>query len=69
MVKLAGMVLLAVGVILLVWAYDASRSLDSEVSRVFRGSPNDRSMWLLIGGVAAGAAGIGLVLLPRRRSS
>jgi hypothetical protein len=69
MVKLAGMVLLAVGILLLVWAYDASKALDSEVSRVFRGSPTDRSMWLLIGGVAAGAAGIGLVLLPRRRSS
>jgi zinc transporter ZupT len=52
---------LAGGVVLVVYGVAASESLSSDVSRFFTGSPTDKTMWLLIGGIAAiivGAAGL-----------
>lgn len=50
--------LLAVGVILIVLGINASESFSSDVSRAFTGSPTDKAMWLLIGGVAAAVVGL-----------
>ena len=53
--------LLAVGVVLVVLGVQAMGSLESDVSRFFRGTPTDRSVWMLVGGilcVAVGAIGI-----------
>lgn len=55
--KTIGLVLLGVGVVLIIFGLSASESLGSEVSRFFTGTPTDKSMWLLIGGVAAIAFG------------
>jgi hypothetical protein len=49
---------LVVGIILIVWGLNASDSVSSSFSRFFTGSPTDKSMWLLIGGAAAGAFGL-----------
>lgn len=54
--------LLAVGIILVVFGINATNSFGSDVSRFFTGSPTDKAIWLLIGGVLAAVIGlIGLV--------
>lgn len=50
--------LLVVGVILLVFGFNAYHSASSDVSRFFTGGPTDKSLWLLIGGLAAGIVGV-----------
>jgi hypothetical protein len=52
-----GLALLAVGIALIVMGINASDSFGSEVSRFFTGTPTDKSMWLLIGGIAATCVG------------
>ena len=51
-----------VAVILLIWGFTALDSFNSDVSRFFTGSPTDKAVWLMIGGVAATVIGaIGLL--------
>jgi LPXTG-motif cell wall-anchored protein len=57
--------LLIVGVILIIWGVSASESVGSELSELFTGSPTDKTIWLLIGGIVA--AILGLFGLMRRR--
>lgn len=59
-----GIALAAVGIVLLIMGINASQSLGSDISRFFTGNPTDRSVWLLIGGAAALAAGIGAGFAP-----
>jgi H+/Cl- antiporter ClcA len=58
--------ILVVGVVLGIYGIAASESLSSDVSRFFTGSPTDRTMWLLIGGLAAIVFGGGGLLLRGR---
>jgi hypothetical protein len=51
--KAIGIALLAVGIALIVFGINASDSVSSDVSRFFTGHPTDKSMWLLLGGIAA----------------
>jgi uncharacterized membrane protein YidH (DUF202 family) len=55
--KTIGMALLAVGIALLAFGISASDSFSSDVSRFFTGNPTDKSMWLILGGIAAVAMG------------
>ncbi len=48
-----GLALLAVGITLLIFGVNASESFGSEAKRFFTGTPTDKSMWLLLGGIAA----------------
>lgn len=50
--------LLAVGVVLVIWGISASESFGSDVSRFFTGSPTNKAIWLLIGGIVAGIVGL-----------
>ena len=60
--KVTSAVLLAVGVVLLIYGVNASHSFASDVSRFFTGSPTDKTVWLMIGGLIAAIVGIfGLV--------
>ena len=52
-----GLALLAVGIVLIVFGINASESFGSEAKRFFTGTPTDKSMWLLIGGIAATTVG------------
>lgn len=62
--KLAiGLALLVAGIAMLVWGISAADSLESEVSEFFTGNPTDKSMWLMIGGIAAAICGIVLAAL------
>ena len=58
--------ILAVGVVLVIYGVAASESFSSDVSRFFTGSPTDKTMWLMIGGIVAII--IGLVGLLRGRA-
>lgn len=57
--KLLSLTLLAVGVILIAYSIQASDSIGSDISRLFTGSPTDKTIWLLVGGGIASAIGVG----------
>jgi hypothetical protein len=52
--------------VFIVLGVNATNSFGSDVSRFFTGSPTDKAVWMLIGGVAASVAGlVGLTLTLR----
>ena len=59
-----GLALIVVGVVLVVYGIDASNSASSTVSRAFTGSPTNRTLWLLLGGVAAAIVGAVMAFRP-----
>jgi hypothetical protein len=56
--------LVAVGIMLIVFGINASQSFSSDVSRVFTGSPTDKTVWFFVSGAAALA--VGLTMLFQR---
>ena len=62
-----GLALLAIGIVLIIFGLNATDSFSSDVSRFFTGSPTDKSMWLLLGGIAATI--VGSVMSLRRGSA
>lgn len=52
-----GIALLAVGIVLMIFGINATDSFVSDVSRFFTGSPTDKAIWLLLGGIAATVVG------------
>ena len=64
--KALGIGLLIAGIVLTIFGINASESFGSEVSRFFTGTPTDKSMWLLIGGIAAAITGLFLTLTSRK---
>lgn len=60
--------LVAGGILLIVLGINASNSLSSDISRFFTGSPTDKAVWLLAGGVLMAVIGLmGLTRLLRRK--
>lgn len=51
--------LLVGGVVLMIIGINAMNSFSSDVSRLFTGSPTDKAVWMLIGGIVA--TGVGLM--------
>ena len=56
--KLISLAILALGIVLVIYGVSASESFSSDVSRFFTGSPTDKTIWLMIGGVAAIVVGL-----------
>ena len=56
--KFLSLALLVGGVVLIVIGFNATKSFSSDVSRFFTGSPTDKAVWMLIGGVVAALAGL-----------
>ena len=59
--KLISLVILAGGIVFVVFGVTATKSFSSDVSRFFTGSPTDKAIWMLIGGIVAiiiGLAGL-----------
>jgi hypothetical protein len=56
--KLVSLALLVGGITLIVVGINATNSFNSDVSRFFTGSPTDKAIWMLIGGVVAAAIGL-----------
>ena len=61
--RAVSLAILAGGILLTIYGAAASKSFSSDISRFFTGSPTDKAMWMLIGGVVAII--IGLVGLLR----
>ena len=64
--KLISLAILAGGIVLVVFGVAATKSFSSDISRFFTGSPTDKAIWMLIGGIVAiiiGLAGLSLVNL------
>jgi zinc transporter ZupT len=55
--KAISLALLAGGIILIIVGINATDSFNSDVSRFFTGSPTDKAVWTLIGGIAASIVG------------
>lgn len=64
--RLVSTALLVGGVALIIYGINASNSIGSSFSRMFNGSPTDKSIWLLIGGATAAIIGLVGVLRGSR---
>lgn len=52
-----GIALLVVGIGLIAYGLNASDSFTSGVSRAFTGAPTNKTLWLLLGGIASAIVG------------
>lgn len=64
--RIVALALLAGGVLLLVFGVNAMNSASSDLSRLFTGSPSDRTIWMMVGGTAAAAAGLAGLLFSSK---
>ena len=59
--KLISLAILAGGIVLVVFGVAATNSFSSDISRFFTGSPTDKAIWMLLGGIVViiiGLAGL-----------
>ncbi len=56
--KPVALALLAGGIVLLVFGYNSAQSFSSGVSRIFTGSPANKSIWMIVGGAVATVLGL-----------
>ncbi len=66
--NIVGLAVFAIGIVLLIFGLNASHSFSSDVSRFFTGNPTDKSIWLLVGGVAAVIVGLVVALRGTKHS-
>ena len=66
--NIVGLAIFALGVVLLIFGFNESHSVSSDVSRVFTGNPTDRSIWFIVGGAVAAILGLVLAVRGARRS-
>ena len=60
--KAISLALLAGGILLIIFGVSAAGSFSSDISRFFTGSPTDKAIWMLVGGVVASVVGaVGLL--------
>lgn len=64
--KILGIVLLVAGAILLYFGITATDSVGEQLVEGVTGRYTDNTMWYLIGGGVAAAAGLGLLLFGRK---
>ena len=65
--RIISMVLVVGGIALVIMGILAMDSFSSDVSRFFTGSPTDKSVWMLVGGVIAIVVGGSGALIPSKR--
>ena len=65
--RLAGVILIAVGVILLIVGVNASDSISDRISEMFTGRFTDATMWYILGGAAISVLGLVLLAVGWRR--
>lgn len=56
--KAVALALLAGGILLIIVGVNAAGSFSSDISRFFTGSPTDKTIWMLIGGVVLSIVGV-----------
>ncbi|MGF6570215.1 Protein of unknown function [Paraburkholderia fungorum] len=68
MTKAISIALIVGGIVLLYFGGQAFNSVSSDVARFFTGSPSNKAIMLIVGGVVATLAGItGMALSGRKR--
>lgn len=67
--RIIGLVLLAVGVTLVIFGYNASQSVGEQIVEGFTGRFTGQTMWFMIGGIAAIVGGAALTLWGGRRAT
>jgi hypothetical protein len=67
MTRAISLALLVGGVILLYFGGQSFHSLSSDFSRFFTGSPTNKTIWLIAGGVIASLAGLIGLAIPSKR--
>ena len=65
--KFAGIAILVVGIVLVVWGVNASQSVSSDISRLFTGAVTDKAVYLIVGGTVALIAGASMAFTGRGR--
>lgn len=68
MTKIFSIVLLVAGAALMIFGIQAINSFNSDVSRFFTGSPTNKAIWMLIGGIVAVAVGLSITLRSSKRN-
>ena len=63
MKTVVGVALLAGGIIMLVFGFQAKKSFNDQIKETFEGTPRTRTTWMIAGGAASSVAGLALVLL------
>jgi hypothetical protein len=66
--KIVSLALLAGGILFIILGINATNSFSSDVSRFFTGSPTDKAVWMLIGGIVAALAGLAMLLRSPRHT-
>ena len=67
--KTVSLVILAAGIVLVIYGVAATESFSSDISRFFTGTSTDKAIWMLIGGVVAIIIGlVGLLRGQPKRS-
>ncbi len=56
--KIASLSLLVIGIGLMITGINATNSFGSDISRFFTGSPTNKAVWMLIGGIVVTALGL-----------
>lgn len=69
MQRFAGIAVLVVGIVLIVWGANSSQSVSSEISKIFTGAATNKSLYLIVGGTVALIAGASMAFTRRRRSA
>jgi divalent metal cation (Fe/Co/Zn/Cd) transporter len=66
--RIVSLALLVGGVVLIIVGVNATNSFSSDVSRFFTGSPTDKAVWTLIGGIVATMVGLTMTLRSGRQT-
>lgn len=60
--KMLGFIALAIGIVLLIFAWQGSNAPVDQITEALTGSYSDRTMWFLMGGIAASLGGLFLLV-------
>ena len=66
--RAAGIALLVVGLVLVIFGMNAAESLGSRLSQLLTGTPSDKAVWFLVAGIAVAIIGL-IMTLGERQSS
>lgn len=69
MIRIIGLVLIAVGITLLIFGYNASQTVGEQIVEGFTGRFTNQTMMYLIGGIAALVGGAALAIWGGRRAT